>query len=71
MVKRAYKEKDMSLLPNGFRSFAEQDKLYAQGRTNKSKPIVTNARGGYSAHNYGLAIDFVIVSDEVGGQFGQ
>lgn len=64
VVKRAYKEKIYVLISNGFRSFAEQDKLYAQGRTNKSKPIVTNARGGYSAHNYGLAIDFVIVSDD-------
>ncbi|MGG3940454.1 M15 family metallopeptidase [Peribacillus psychrosaccharolyticus] len=64
VIKRAYKEKIYVLISNGFRSFEEQDKLYAQGRTNKSKPIVTNARGGYSAHNYGLAIDFVIVSDD-------
>jgi peptidoglycan L-alanyl-D-glutamate endopeptidase CwlK len=40
------------------RTNAEQDALYAQGRTTPG-PIVTNARGGQSAHNYGLAIDVV------------
>lgn len=40
----------------GLRTIAEQNALYAQGR---SKPghIVTNARGGQSNHNYGLAVD--------------
>ena len=41
----------------GYRSAAEQDALYAQGRT-KSGSIVTNARGGYSQHNWGIAADF-------------
>ena len=45
----------------GYRSFREQNELYERGRTNKSKPIVTYARGGQSLHNYGLAVDFVIV----------
>jgi len=40
----------------GLRSFAEQDELFAQGRTKPGK-VVTNARGGESYHNYGLAID--------------
>jgi len=44
------------------RSFAESDALYAQGRT-KPGPIVTNAPGGSSYHNYGLALDFVIQKD--------
>ena len=39
-----------------FRTIDEQNKLYAQGRTKKG-PKVTNARGGYSYHNYGLAFD--------------
>jgi peptidoglycan LD-endopeptidase CwlK len=43
----------------GLRSFEDQDELYAQGRT-KPGNIVTNARGGDSLHNYGLAADFVI-----------
>jgi peptidoglycan L-alanyl-D-glutamate endopeptidase CwlK len=39
-----------------FRSVAQQNELYAQGRT-KPGQIVTKARGGLSFHNYGLAID--------------
>jgi D-alanyl-D-alanine dipeptidase len=42
----------------GFRTVAQQDDLYAQGRT-KPGHIVTNARGGYSNHNYGMAVDVV------------
>lgn len=41
----------------GFRSIAEQDKLYAQGRTTSGQ-VITNARGGDSWHNYGLAADW-------------
>jgi peptidoglycan L-alanyl-D-glutamate endopeptidase CwlK len=40
----------------GLRSFDEQNVLYAQGRTAPGK-IVTNAKGGYSNHNFGLAVD--------------
>ena len=40
----------------GFRSFAEQNDLYEQGRSKPGK-IVTNAKGGESYHNYGLALD--------------
>jgi RHS repeat-associated protein len=43
---------------DGYRSVAEQDKLYAKGRTAPGS-IVTKARGGYSNHNFGLAIDVV------------
>lgn len=43
-----------------FRSFAEQDLLYEQGRTKKGNRV-TNARGGQSYHNYGLAIDFCLL----------
>jgi len=42
----------------GLRTFAEQDGLFAQGRT-KPGPVVTRARGGQSNHNYGLAVDLV------------
>lgn len=44
----------------GFRSIEEQNKLYAQGRT-KPGAIVTNAKGGESLHNYGVAADIVFV----------
>ena len=40
----------------GTRSWAEQDALYAKGRT-AAGPRVTNARGGASWHNYGVAFD--------------
>lgn len=39
------------------RTMAEQGKLYAQGRTTPGK-IVTNAKPGQSAHNFGLGADF-------------
>lgn len=42
------------------RTFAEQDALYAQGRT-KPGSIVTKAKGGLSYHNYGLALDIVLI----------
>lgn len=42
----------------GMRTFAEQDALFAQGRMKKGN-VVTNARGGQSNHNYGLAVDLV------------
>lgn len=42
----------------GIATWAEQDALYAQGRTTPGK-IVTHAPGGYSWHNYGLAADLV------------
>lgn len=41
---------------SGLRSYAEQDALYAQGRTRAGKKV-TNARGGYSNHNFGIAFD--------------
>jgi peptidoglycan L-alanyl-D-glutamate endopeptidase CwlK len=47
------------------RSFKLQDELYAQGRTKPGK-IVTNAKGGQSYHNYGLAIDIVLLVDKNG-----
>lgn len=45
-----------------FRTFEEQDALYAQGRT-KPGNIVTNAKGGYSLHNYRVAFDFVPIKN--------
>lgn len=42
---------------SGNRSYAEQDALYAKGRTTAG-PKVTNAKGGESNHNFGIAMDF-------------
>ena len=44
------------------RTIAEQDALYALGRTKPGKKV-TNAKGGSSFHNYGLAIDFCLIID--------
>ena len=41
----------------GLRTFAEQDALY------KQRPKVTNAKGGQSIHNYGMAVDIVLIID--------
>lgn len=52
-----------------FRSFEEQDKIYQQGRTTPGS-IVSNAKAGESFHNYGLAIDIVLLVDkDVNGTF--
>lgn len=60
-------------ITDGLRTFAEQDKLYRKGRHlvngelkciyHKCRGIVTNARGGRSNHNYGLALDCYPVID--------
>lgn len=47
----------------GLRTIEEQDALYAKGRTIKTEKKVTNAKGGQSIHNYGLAIDFCLLID--------
>ena len=43
-----------------FRTNKEQDMLHAK------RPKVTNAKGGQSIHNYGLAFDIVILFDKDG-----
>ena len=50
---------------SGNRTYAEQNDLYEQGRT-KDGRIVTNCRGGYSNHNFGVAFD-IAVFDGAGG----
>lgn len=77
-VLEAYKYANAQILGKGVRlRFAytlrtnqEQDALYAQGRTKlfddtgKRLGIVTNAKGGQSIHNYGLAFDIVLLLDK-------
>lgn len=43
------------IIVQALRTFEEQNALYAQ------RPKVTNAKGGQSFHNYGLAIDFALL----------
>ena len=59
-----FKARDNGIAINiisGTRTHAEQDALYAQGRTTGGE-IVTNARGGYSKHNFGIAFDIGVFS---------
>lgn len=46
------------------RTDAEQNALYAQGRIIPNTKVVTNAKGGQSYHNYGLALDIVLLVDK-------
>jgi hypothetical protein len=46
----------------GLRTFEEQNALFAKGRS-RAGQIVTNARGGQSMHNFGLAVDFVFITN--------
>ncbi|HMR30995.1 MAG TPA: M15 family metallopeptidase [Geminicoccus sp.] len=45
---------------SGTRTYAEQDKLFRQGRFGNPGNIVTKARGGRSWHNFGVAWDIGI-----------
>lgn len=56
LVQRAAERGIQIKVISGTRSYAEQNELYEQGRT-KSGNVVTNARGGYSNHNFGIAFD--------------
>lgn len=44
------------------RTFKEQDELFAKGRTAPGARV-TNARGGFSMHNFGVALDIVLIRD--------
>lgn len=48
--------KDVRII-SGTRTYAEQDMLYRKGRFGNKENRVTNARGGQSNHNFGIAWD--------------
>lgn len=60
LIDRSYARGVPIVITQGLRTIAEQNALYEQGRT-KPGNIVTNAKGGYSNHNFGLAIDFALL----------
>lgn len=60
LIEAAYKRGLLILLTQGHRTLKYQKQLYDQGRITPGE-IVTNARPGYSPHNYGLAIDFALL----------
>lgn len=49
-------------ITDGYRTFEQQNALYAKGRT-KPGAVVTNSKGGQSYHNYGLAFDAYYTKD--------
>ena len=60
LILRCSIELDINLrIAGAYRSITEQDALYAQGRNGNSGQKVTNAKGGQSYHNFGLAFDLV------------
>jgi peptidoglycan L-alanyl-D-glutamate endopeptidase CwlK len=56
LVKRAAAISIEVKVIGGLRTYAEQDALYAQGRTQPGQKV-TNAKGGESNHNFGIAFD--------------
>ena len=61
-IVNALKGRAIVRFTNTLRTIAEQDALYAQGRTKPGK-VVTWAKGGKSYHNFGLAIDICLILD--------
>jgi peptidoglycan L-alanyl-D-glutamate endopeptidase CwlK len=60
LIQKAAEKGINIVITDDFRSAAEQDKLYARGRSTEGT-IVTYVEGGESYHNYGLAIDFALL----------
>lgn len=59
-VNTAYASQGVSAgISQAYRSVAEQNNLYAQGRT-RPGAIVTNVRGGWSLHQFRLAFDMLL-----------
>ena len=73
LIKRCYNEGIYMQISSGFRSNEDQAYIYGQGRPNyiwngkvygSEGSIVSNAPPGTSIHNYGLSIDYFLVSDD-------
>ena len=62
LIEKAAEEDIDIKITDGFRSIKEQDGLFSKGRSLPGQ-IVTNAQGGESYHNYGLAIDYALEVD--------
>jgi len=73
LLTRCYNEGILVQISSGYRSDVDQAYIYGQGRPSYtwngkkygfSGSIVSNAQPGTSVHNYGLAIDYFLVSDD-------
>ncbi|MGR6764442.1 M15 family metallopeptidase [Paenibacillus sp. T2-29] len=60
LIERSFSLGIPIVITQGLRTIAEQNALYAQGRT-KPGLKVTNAKGGTSYHNFGVAVDFALL----------
>ena len=60
LIKKLWEDGVRVRVTHTYRSWKEQQELYKRGRTTPGQ-IVTNAIPGRSFHNYGLALDFVIM----------
>lgn len=49
---------------SGTRTYLAQNALYRRGRWGNPGPVVTNARGGQSFHNFGVAWDIGLFADD-------
>lgn len=64
VFERAYAEGIPVQVTQAMRTIEEQNALYAIGRRGvKGEKVVTNAKGGYSYHNYGLAFDICLIQN--------
>lgn len=50
----------------GYSTYGAQMALWAKGRTTPGQKV-TNAQGGHSAHNFGVAMDFVLDKSPMSG----
>lgn len=73
LIRRAYPEGINVQISSGFRSDIDQAYIYGQGRPNyvykgvkygRPGKIVSKAKPGTSVHNYGLAIDYFLTSED-------
>lgn len=73
LINRCYKEGVLVQISSGYRSNIDQAYIYGQGRPNyiwngkkygSSGSIISHATPGTSIHNYGLALDYFLVSDD-------
>lgn len=63
LIRRAGQQGIEIKVISGTRTYDEQNALYEQGRTKPGR-VVTNARGGYSNHNFGIAFDIGIFDED-------
>ncbi|MDQ0207775.1 M15 family metallopeptidase [Alkalicoccobacillus murimartini] len=62
LIEEAEKKNIQVVITDDFRTSEDQDSLYDKGRESSGR-VVTHAKGGESYHNYGLAIDFALKTD--------